>query len=387
MNESIQKKRKSVIWIILLILLIILISIIEFCLFKAFLNNYNANKKLSLDGYHYYTNSYSSDLEEYEKLKGDTSPILEDKYKIIDNYNDYEEFYKKLSNIKKILKNDIKIKEFDRNFFKNNSLLLIAEHADSQVLYCNLKCISTQDDTITVGLNYSKKGDVGGIEGVIYYIVIDKNIKKVSEYNSNTENNTKNPKSNFQEFNIVNIDKPIIYLYPTEETKVNVKLLREENITCSYPKYNSNGWNVIANPNGDLIDIDTNRKLYSLYWEGKNITTPKMDEGFVIEGSKTAKFLEDKLSILGLNDRESEEFIIYWLPQLEKNKYNFIRFKSLDEINQNMPLKITPTQDTIIRVVMEWKPLDEYTKVKEQKLETPLRNGFTVVEWGATKIE
>ena len=34
--------------------------------------------------------------------------------------------------------------------------------------------------------------------------------------------------------------------------------------------------------------------------------------------------LEEKLAILGLTERESEEFIVYWLPKLEKNKYNYI---------------------------------------------------------------
>ena len=63
------------------------------------------------------------------------------------------------------------------------------------------------------------------------------------------------------------VKKPIIYLYPEETTELSVKLGKSENITCSYPKYN-NGWNVIANTDGTLIDKNTGRKLYSLYWEG-----------------------------------------------------------------------------------------------------------------------
>ena len=99
------------------------------------------------------------------------------------------------------------------------------------------------------------------------------------------------------------------------------------------------------------------------------------------------KFLEEKLSILGLNEREANEFIIYWLPQLEENKYNFISFKSIEEINNYMPLEISPTPDTIIRVLMEFKGLDEPIDVKEQKLETPKREGFVVVEWGGSKLD
>ena len=62
-------------------------------------------------------------------------------------------------------------------------------------------------------------------------------------------------------------EKPIIYLYPEKETELSIELGKPENITCSYPEYQK-GWNVIANPDGTLIDMNTGRKLYSLYWEG-----------------------------------------------------------------------------------------------------------------------
>ena len=184
--------------------------------------------------------------------------------------------------------------------------------------------------------------------------------------------------------------KPIIYIYPTEETKVSVKVGYPENLTCTYPKYDENeGWNVIAEPNGNLKDIKTGRNLYSLYWEGKgkeNIKEQSFDEGFVVEGKETADFLEEKLDILGLNEREAEEFIVYWLPILEKNEYNFIRFYEKEEIDEKMPLDINPIPDTTIRVLMGWKKLDEKIDVKEPKLEKVERKGYTVVEWGGTEI-
>ena len=48
-----------------------------------------------------------------------------------------------------------------------------------------------------------------------------------------------------------------------------------------------------------------------------------MKTGFVVEGKDTIKFLEEKLKQLGLTDKEADEFIIYWLPKLENNKYNY----------------------------------------------------------------
>ena len=181
--------------------------------------------------------------------------------------------------------------------------------------------------------------------------------------------------------------KPIIYLYPTEETQVNVQLGNKERITCSYPKYTT-GWNVIAQSNGDLKDIDTNKSLYSLYYESNNVVEFKVEkDGFIVKGEDSAEFLEEKLNILGLTDREAEEFIIYWLPKLEANKYNYIRFATREEIDANMPLTIKPEPDTTIRVLMEYKGLENSIKVEEQSLETPERKGFVAVEWGGIEIK
>ncbi|MEI3400922.1 MAG: hypothetical protein V8R51_00505 [Clostridia bacterium] len=52
-----------------------------------------------------------------------------------------------------------------------------------------------------------------------------------------------------------------------------------------------------------------------------------------------------------------------------------------------MPLELSIEPDTLIRVLMQYKPLDKYMEVKEQELVTPDRNGFTVVEWGGTEIK
>ena len=49
--------------------------------------------------------------------------------------------------------------------------------------------------------------------------------------------------------------KPVIYLYPTEETEVSVKLEYGGEFIATYPKYND-GWEVIASPDGTLTSLD-----------------------------------------------------------------------------------------------------------------------------------
>lgn len=173
----------------------------------------------------------------------------------------------------------------------------------------------------------------------------------------------------YQSSHISISEKPIIYLYPKEDTQVSVKLGNEDKITCSYPIYTSGGWSVLAKPTGDLIDLNSGRNLYSLYYECDNSEQFSMkNDGFVVESEKLVEFLEEKLSILGLTEREAEEFIVYWLPRLQANKYNYIRFATMEEINQNMPLEFSTNPDTLIRVLMTYKPLEHPIDVEEQQL-------------------
>ena len=178
--------------------------------------------------------------------------------------------------------------------------------------------------------------------------------------------------------------KPLIYLYPTEDMRVSVKLGNPSKLTSTYPAYEG-GWNVLAKKDGTLIN--NGRSYYGLYWEGANYTAKQSDEGFVVAGKDSAKFLEEKLAQLGLTEREANEMIIYWLPQLEKNAYNYIRFDLNDVMDRYMPLSVSPKPDTMVRVMMVFKPLERSVAVREQKLSTPERKGFVVVEWGGSEIK
>ena len=175
--------------------------------------------------------------------------------------------------------------------------------------------------------------------------------------------------------------KPIIYIYPEEDIKLTIKLKNTKDLLYTYPKYNS-AWNVRVSKDGNIYDYDTKRNYYGLYWEAKDNYKLNMNEGFIVKGEDSVKFLEEKLEILGLNEYETNEFIIYWIDKLENNKYNFISFRNKEDIN--MPLEFSKEPDTLIRIMMDFKALDKPIKVKEQKLTKANRKGFTVVEWGGT---
>ena len=174
--------------------------------------------------------------------------------------------------------------------------------------------------------------------------------------------------------------KPMLYLYPeSDNTKISVKFEKEDILTTTYPKYN-NGWAISVNKDGNIYD--GKRNYYGLYWEEKGSTNISFNEGFYVTEDTALTFLEEKLDLLGLTERESNEFITYWLPILEKNKKSLVYFELTDSREKYNKLLIDPKPDSLLRVAIHIKKVDEVTKIKEQKLPTFKRVGFTVVEWG-----
>lgn len=47
-----------------------------------------------------------------------------------------------------------------------------------------------------------------------------------------------------------------------------------------------------------------------------------------------------------------------------------------------MPLQFSKNPDTLIRIMMDIKPLKEKINVTEQQLKKVERKGYTIVEWG-----
>jgi hypothetical protein len=185
------------------------------------------------------------------------------------------------------------------------------------------------------------------------------------------------------------LEKPIIYLYPESIQEIYVAFEKPDSVllTTTYPEYSiKNGWNVLAYPDGTLYDMETGLEFYALYWEGFTPKTGNYETGFVIKSEDSATFLETSLEQLGLSRREANEFIVYWLPELHKSQYNFIHFSTEDWEN-DVPLEIIPEPATLIRFMMYYQPLEYPIQVEPQMLESPVRKGFTVVEWGGGIIE
>ncbi len=175
-------------------------------------------------------------------------------------------------------------------------------------------------------------------------------------------------------------EKPVLYLYPNEKTNIKVEFEHPEYLTTTYPKY-TNSWNVTAYPNGDLYD-ENNKYYYALYWDETRYHEVDFKEGFYVTKENAISFLEEKLDIIGLNKKEKNEFIMYWLPILERNEQNLVYFELTEEREATNKLIITPKPDALLRVSIHIKKVDKEIEIKEQHLEKFKRDGFVAVEWG-----
>ena len=180
--------------------------------------------------------------------------------------------------------------------------------------------------------------------------------------------------------------KPVIYLYPKEPMDISVQLnFEKRKLTTIYPKFNGkNTWNVRAEPNGNILI--KGRKYPYLFWEAQSYVEQDLNEGFIVKAEDAENFLEEKLSFLGLNDKEKTDFITFWLPILLRNKLSLCSFQGQNYHN-TMKLNITPKPDSLIRIFLSIKKLDFPINIKEQKLKKVERKGFTVVEWGGSDIK
>ncbi len=186
--------------------------------------------------------------------------------------------------------------------------------------------------------------------------------------------------------------KPVIYLYPTKPT--NVKVQVGADITKSEPEYNNGwptrsasgavntGWQVYAEPNGTLTTADGN--VYeSLFWEGTGYGMyPSITEGFVVPQAQIKIALVSELKDLGLNEKESADFLEFWLSKMPTTPYVRLTWFTVKQLDQLAPLIVLPKPDTIIRIFLDFQGLEKKISLPEQHLSTLPRSGFTVVEWG-----
>ncbi|WP_026498111.1 hypothetical protein [Butyrivibrio sp. WCD2001] len=181
--------------------------------------------------------------------------------------------------------------------------------------------------------------------------------------------------------------KPVMYFYPTEDNSaISASIDYDGVFSTVYPDFSSdNTWNFIADKDGTISISD--KEYGYLFWEGTHNGNYTITSGDCVAKEDLVPFLEDKLTALGLTDKEKDDFITFWLPRLSQNSYNLISFDNSQYL-EKAKLLINPSPDTLIRVYMTYTGCDNPVEIAQpEEIITPSRNGFTVVEWGGSEVK
>ena len=141
--------------------------------------------------------------------------------------------------------------------------------------------------------------------------------------------------------------KPVLYLYPEEDTNVKITFDDESKLLSTYPKYEKE-WNVLAKKDGTLVD-ENGREYYALYWDENINHNEKFKTGFYVKSKNSIKFLEEKLFEMGFTDKEANEFIMYWLPIMEQGGDNLVHFHFNEDRQKQNKINIEPKVDSLFR--------------------------------------
>jgi len=170
--------------------------------------------------------------------------------------------------------------------------------------------------------------------------------------------------------------KPAIYLYPEETLKIKVSLSINGEITISEPEYN-NGWDVLVEPGGNIEGSHD-----YLFYEARLNYLKTPDDGWCVEYEHLESWMNTTLNELGLNEKESKDFKDFWLDFLPIANYYEIKLLSKEYLDLHMGLIVDPKPETIIRVMLTFSPYQNAVEIDTPLIKTPIRSGFTVVEWG-----
>ena len=204
--------------------------------------------------------------------------------------------------------------------------------------------------------------------------------------------------------------KPVVYLYPEKSTVVHLSFSSPVTLNTQIPMY-QNGWLVNASPDGMLVDLQpqyTNcAKIDSakfgseyastacksnsypyIYWSGKSVENsyPAVEGGWIVEKGNLLTFMQNTLREIGLTDKESKDMTSYWVPKMSEKDapYYRVSFLQTQDMNEFIPMNVSPQPDSVLRVFLDWKALSSKPTVnpEPQQLKKFNRNGFTLVEWG-----
>ncbi len=180
----------------------------------------------------------------------------------------------------------------------------------------------------------------------------------------------------------INVDKPAIYIYPETAGRFQVCLALHQGtrLTRSIPDYGQ-GWVVQVEPTGRIND-----RYDYLFYEASLSRLPALSRGWCLAAADLEPGLDALLTRYGLTAAERRDFLVYWLERLGQRPFYRVHPLVGADLDPWVELAITPTPASLLRLWFVFQGCDTRETLPEPPVNTFVRNGATVVEWGGTLL-
>ncbi|MDP3443827.1 MAG: PKD domain-containing protein [Ignavibacteria bacterium] len=172
--------------------------------------------------------------------------------------------------------------------------------------------------------------------------------------------------------------KPNIYVYPTNQIDLCVKLSfpMGGHIVESIPSYN-NGWCVNVTPSGRI-----NETYNYLFYESVQPNVFQYNKGWCIGRNDLQEFFEISLMAHNFSQAEINDFIEYWIPLLKEKEFYCIYPQTNPIIDRIIKLDFSVQPDHVNRLFYGIIGADDFKIITPPDIVTFNRSGFYVMEWG-----
>ncbi len=176
------------------------------------------------------------------------------------------------------------------------------------------------------------------------------------------------------------VRKPNIYIYPEQEMELSVRIdfPMGGSIITSLPEY-GNGWEIAIKPGG-LI----NNQFNYLFYESTQPDIWQQNKGWIIQKTNLETFFRKNMTNYGFYGQEINDFIDYWIPQMNDYPYYAVYPQTADRIKDVIELNISKQPDKMLRLFYLVKGFRNFPTETplEPKIPAFKREGFFVAEWG-----
>ncbi|MBN1542274.1 hypothetical protein JW992_09025 [candidate division KSB1 bacterium] len=119
-----------------------------------------------------------------------------------------------------------------------------------------------------------------------------------------------------------------------------------------------------------------------MYYESRTPDLYQTETGWIVERGNLQNFFQENLSEYGFNPNETNDFIHYWIPRLQRAEFYAIYPQTRPVLDKIIKLGFSHQPDSILRLFYVIKVANDDSMVPAPQIEPFERKGFAVAEWG-----